>query len=90
VRLGGQELGAQVRGFAAITRRPAQPGAIRGLALTEQQVVRLALDPLAGFEAEGSPAGSPPAARLFSPALAGPDVVAGRVLGRAASACFQM
>ena len=84
VRLGGQQQRVQVGGFAAVTRAPAELGAIGGLALAEQQVIRLALDPLARLEAEGSRARAPPAARWFSPALAGLDVVAGRVLGRAA------
>ena len=84
VRLGGQQLRVQVGGFAATTRRPAQLGAVGGLALAEQQVIRLALDHLAGLQAKSPRAGAPPAARWFSPALAGLDVVAGRVLGRAA------
>ena len=84
VRLGGQQLRVQVGGFAAAARRPAQLGAVRGFALAEQQVIRLALDRLAGLEAERLRAGAPPAAGRFSPALAGLDVVAGRVLGRAA------
>jgi hypothetical protein len=84
VRLGGQQLRVQVSGFAAVSRRPAKLGAVRGLALTEQRVVRLALDPLAVVEAEGLCAGAPPASRRLSPALARLDVVAGRVLGRAA------
>ena len=84
VRLGGQQPGVQVGGFAAVVWRPAELGAVGGLALAEQQVVRLALDRLAGLEAEGPRAGAPPAAGWFSPALAGLDVVAGRVLGRAA------
>ena len=41
-------------------------------------------DPLAGLETERLGTGTPPAARRLSPALAGLDVVAGRVLGRAA------
>ena len=84
VRLGGQQRGVQVGGFAAVARGPAQRGAVRGLALAEQQVVRLALDSLAGLEAERLGAGSPPAAGRLSPAFAGLDVIAGRVLGRAA------
>jgi hypothetical protein len=84
VRLGGQQLRVQVGGFAAVARRPAQLGAIGGLPLAEQQVVRLALDPLAGLQAKSPRTGSPPAARWFSPGLAGLDVVAGRVLSRAA------
>ena len=84
VQLGGQQLHVQVGGFAAITRRPAQLGAIWGLALAEQQVIRLALDHLARLQAKSPRAGTPPAARRFSPALAGLDVIAGRVLDRAA------
>jgi hypothetical protein len=84
VRLGGQELGVQVGSFAAITWRPPQPGAIRSLALTEQQVIRLALHPLPELEPERLRAGSPPPAGRFSPGLAGLDVIAGRVPGRAA------
>jgi hypothetical protein len=84
VRLSGQELSVEVGGFAAVIRVPAELGAVGGLALAEQQVVRLAFDPLAGFEAEGIRAGAPPPAGWFSPGLAGLDVVAGCVLGRAA------
>ena len=84
VRLGGQQLRVQVGGLPAITRRPAQLGAVGGFALAEQQVVRFALDPLAMLEAKRTGAWSPPAARRLSPALAGLDVVPGRVLGRAA------
>ena len=47
MRLGGQELSVEVGGFAAVIRVPAELGAVGGLALAEQQVVRLALDPLA-------------------------------------------
>ena len=84
VRLGGQQRGVQVGGLAAAARRPAQLGAVGGFALAEQQVIRFALDPLAGLEAERLGAGAPPAAGRLSAALAGLDVVAGRVLGRAA------
>ena len=84
VRLGGQQLSVEVGGFAAAGRRPAELGAVGGLALAEQQVVGFALDPLAGLEAEGPGTRAPPAARRLSPALAGLDVIAGRVLGRAA------
>ena len=84
VRLGGQQLRVQVGGFAAITRRPAQLGAIGGFALAEQQLIRLTLDHLARLQAKSPRARAPPAARRFSPALAGLDVIAGRVLGRAA------
>jgi len=84
VRLGGQQAGVQVGGFAAAVRGPAQRGAVWSLALAEEQVVRLALDPLAGLEAERLRAGAPPAAGRLPAAFAGLDVVAGRVLGRAA------
>ena len=84
VRLGGQQLRVQVRGLPAAARAPAELGAVGGLSLAEQQIVRFALDGLAGLEAERSGAGAPPAAGRFSPGLAGLDVVAGRVLGRAA------
>ena len=84
VRLGGQQRGVQVGGFAAAARGPAQRGAVGGLALAEQQVIRFALDSLAGFEAEGPGAWSPPAAGRLSAAFAGLDVIAGRVLGGAA------
>ena len=49
VRLGGQELGVEVGGFAAAGRGPAQLGAVGGLALTEQQVIGFTLDYLAGL-----------------------------------------
>ena len=84
VRLGGQQLRVQVGGLAAAVWRPAQRGAVGGLALAEQQVIRLALDHLARLEAESFGARAPPAAGRLSPAFAGLDVVAGRVLGRAA------
>ena len=67
VRLGGQQLGVHVGVFAAIARRPAQLGAVRGLAFAEQQVVRFALDPLAGLEAEGPGAWSPTSGRAALP-----------------------
>ena len=67
VRLGGQQRGVQVGGFAAAARRPPQLGAVRGLALAEQQVIGLALDPLARLEAERFRAGAPPAAWWLSP-----------------------
>ena len=88
VQLAGQQLRVQVGGFAAITRRPAQLGAIWGLTLTEQQVIWLALDQLTGLEAERLGAGAPPPAGWLFPAFAGLDVVAGRVLGRAAVNLF--
>ena len=58
-------------------------GAVGGLALAEQQVVWFALDCLAVLEAEGLRARAPPAARRLCPALAGLDVIPGRVLARA-------
>ena len=84
MRLGSQQQLVDVGGFAATVRVPAELGAVGSLALTEQQVVRLALDPLAGLEAEGSRARAPPATWGLSPALAALDVIAGSVLGRAA------
>jgi hypothetical protein len=88
VRFGGQQPGVQVSGFPAITRRPAQLGAIGRFTFAEQQVVWLAFDPLTGLESESPGTGSPPAAGRLSPGLAGLDVVAGRVLGRAAVDLF--
>ena len=84
VRLGGQQPGVQVRGFPAAVRGPAQRGAVGGFALAEQQVIRFALDHLAGLEAERFGAWAPPAAGRLSAGFAGLDVVAGRVLDRAA------
>jgi hypothetical protein len=84
VGLGGQQLGVDGGGFTAAGREPAQLGAVGSLALAEQQVVGFALDRLAGLQAEGLGAEAPPAARWLSPGLAGLDVIAGRVLGRAA------
>jgi hypothetical protein len=84
VWLGGQQRGVQVGGFAAVAWRAAELSAVGGLTLAEQKVVRSALDGLARLEPERLGAGSPPAAGWFSPGLAGLDVVAGRVLGRAA------
>ena len=84
VRFGGQQRRVPVGGFAAAIGRFAQRSAIGGLAFAEQQVIGFALDPLAGLEAEGFGAGAPPAAGRLSPALAGLDVIAGRVLSRAA------
>ena len=67
VRLGGQQLGVQVGGFAAVARGPAQLGAVGGFALAEQQVVRLALDRWPGSKPRAlapgphqRPGGSPP------------------------------
>ena len=84
VRLGRQQLSVHVGRLAAAGRGPTQLRAIGGLTFAEQQVVRFTLDPLARLEAEGTGAGAPPAARRLSPAFAGLDVIAGRVLGRAA------
>ena len=84
VRLGGEQRLVYVGGLAAASRAPAQRGAVGGLALAEQKVIRLALNPLTWLEPEGFRARAPPAAGRFSAALAGLEVVAGRVLGRAA------
>ena len=83
-RFGSQQPGVHVGGFPAVIRVPAELGAVGGLAFAEQQVVRLALDPLARLETEGLRARARPPAGRLSPALAGLDVIAGRVLGRAA------
>ncbi len=64
--------------------------AFRGLALAEQQVVGMALDPLAALQAERFRAGAPPAAWRLAAGLAGRDVIAGRVLGRAAVDLFHV
>ena len=84
VRLGGQEPGVEVRGFPGVGGGPAQRGAVGGFALAEQQVIRFALDHLAGLQAERLGARAPPAARRLSAGLAGLEVVPGRVLDRAA------
>jgi hypothetical protein len=84
VRLGRQQPRVQVGGFAAAARRPAQLGPIRSLPLAEQQIVRLALDRLARREAKGPGTRAPPVAGRLTAGLAGLDVIAGRVLGRAA------
>ena len=67
MRLGGQQRGVQVGGFAAVAWRAAEPGAVGRFTLAEQKIVRLALDGLAGLEAERlrpgphqRPGGSPP------------------------------
>jgi hypothetical protein len=62
VRLGGQQLGVEVGGFAAAGRGPAQLRAVGSLAFTEQQVVVFAVNLLAGLQAEGLGAWAPPAA----------------------------
>ena len=84
MRLGGQQLRVQVGGLAAVAGRAAELGAVGSFTLAEQQVIRFALDPLARLEAESLRAGTPPPAGRFTAALAGLDVIAGRILGRAA------
>jgi hypothetical protein len=84
MRLGGQQLRVQVGGFAAVSRWAAELGAVGSLPLTEQQVIRLALDPLAIVEAERFRAWTPPASRRLTADFTGLDVVTGRVLCRAA------
>jgi hypothetical protein len=88
VRLGGQQLRVQVGCLAAVARWAAELGAVGSFTLAEQQVIRFALDPLAMVEAQRFGARAPPASRRFTSALAGLDVIAGRVLDR--STCFQM
>jgi len=67
VRLGGQQRGVQVGGFAAVAWRAAELSAVGRFTLAEQQIVRFALDGLAGLESERPapgphqrPGGSPP------------------------------
>ena len=84
VRLGGQQAGVDVGGVLSAAWRSAELGAVWRLALAEQQVVRFALHHLAVLEAECLRARAPPAARRLSPALAGLDVIPGRVLRQAA------
>jgi hypothetical protein len=80
VRLCGEQAGVDVGGFPAAAWWPAQRRAVRGLTLAEQQVIGFALDHLARLEAEGFRARAPPAAGRLTAALAGLDVVLGRVL----------
>src|SRR6516165_4640292 len=84
VRFGSQQPGVHVGGFAAAAGGLAQRGSVGRPALAKQQVVRFALDRLAMLEAKGPGAGAPPAAGRLPAGLAGLDVVAGCVLGRAA------
>jgi hypothetical protein len=79
VRLGGQQTRVDVRSFPASAERPAQLRAVEGLAPLEQQVVRFPLDDLAGFEAERFRGRAPPAAGRLAAALAGMDVIPGRI-----------
>jgi hypothetical protein len=79
VWLGGQQPGVDAGGVLPAARRPAELGAVWCFAFAEQQVVRFALDYLAVLEAECPRARAPPAARRFSAALAGLDVIPGRV-----------
>ena len=67
LRLGGQQRGVDLSGLLAAARRSAQRRAVGSFPLAEQQVVGLALDHLAGGEAERlaagphqRPGGSPP------------------------------
>ena len=62
VRLGGQQPGVEVGGFAGVGRGPAELSAVGGLPLAEQQVIGFAIYLLAGFEAEGLSARAPPVA----------------------------
>ena len=88
--LGREQQLVDVSCFPAAVRVPAELGAIGRLAFAEQQVVRLALDPLARLEAERFRARAPPPAGWFSPALAGLNVVAGRAVAGPRSTFFQM
>ena len=84
MRLAGQQAGIDVLGFPAAARWLSEGCAVWGFALAEQQVIRAAFDKVAVLKAESLRTGAPPAARRLSPALAGLDVIPGRVLGRAA------
>jgi hypothetical protein len=84
IRLGSQQQLVDLGDFAPTIRAPAELDAVGSLALAEQQVIRFALDPLAGIEAKRSGAGAPPASGWLSPGLAGLDVIAGRILDRTA------
>jgi hypothetical protein len=79
LRLGGQQAGVDAGRFLAAAGRAAQRRAVGGLALAEQEVVRLALDLLARGEAERLRARTPPAARGLAALLARLDVIGGRV-----------
>jgi hypothetical protein len=83
MRLGRQQPGVDIRSFPAIGWRPAELGAVRRFALAEQQVIRFALDHLARLQAQRLRARAPPAARGLPAALAGLEVIPGRVFGRA-------
>jgi hypothetical protein len=89
MRLADQQAGIDVLGFPAAAGRLSEGCAVWGFALAEQQVIRAAFDDLAVLEAESLRTGAPPAAGRLSPALAGLDVIPGRVLGRAAVDLFQ-
>ena len=84
VRFGCQQLGVQVRGFLTAAGRLAKLGAVWGLAFAEQQVIWAPVHDLTVFEAKSLGIWAPPAAWRFAAALAGLDVVPGRILGRTA------
>ena len=90
VRLGRREP-SQVIGEGRIAAAgPAELGAGSRVGLPVDRVVRFAVDGLAGGEAEGLGAGSPPAAGRF-PGLGGVDVVAAGGARRPGAAwVFQM
>ena len=79
---------ASSRAYRSAALRPpsgaCRAGYRRGLCVCRTAGRRVCARPLAGLEAEGLGAGAPPAAGRLSAAFAGLDVVAGRVLGRAA------
>ena len=79
LRLGGQQACVDAGRFLAAAGRAAQGCAVGGLALAEQEVVRLALDLLARGEAERLRARAPPAAWRLAALLAWLDVISGRV-----------
>ena len=90
VRLGGLQPGQVIGERRVAAAGPAEPGPGSRVDLPVDRVVGLALDGLAGDEAEGLGSGSPPPAGRF-PGLGGVDVVAaGGALGCAWSWVFQM
>ena len=80
MRLSRQKLGVQIGRLPAAAGRAAQLGAVRGLPLTEEKIVRFPLDRLAVSEAERLRARSPPAAGGFTARLRGLHVIARRAL----------
>jgi hypothetical protein len=81
MRFAGQKLSVKVGDLLALVRLSRQRGAVGGFAFPEQQLVRLALDPLAGLEAERFCGRAPPAAGRLAAGFGGLDVVVDSVRG---------